>query len=202
MAQWGKSDASSNAVLWAPTSVKLAPTSTNRGNLYGNTTANAFVAGATVGMFAVDANEIAAQGGKAAHSGWVLRTTGQGGRAGRVTEEVLVAGGISTDAEDAVYPDLTIRIVTQPTDLSANSSDDEVATFAVVGATTPTGGTLSYLWQANSGSGFANVAGGTSANLAVNANTAVDGTQYRVVLSATGASNVTSSVATLTITSS
>jgi hypothetical protein len=200
MAQWGKSDASSNAVLWAPTSVKLAPNSSNRDALFGNTTADAFVANVTVGMFAVDSNEIAAQGGKAAHTGWVLRTTGQGGRAGRVAEEVLVAGGITADAEDAVYPDLTIRIVTQPTSLSANATDDEVATFSVVGATTPTGGSLSYLWQANTGSGFANVAGGTSANLAVNANTAANGTGYRVILSATGAANVTSSVATLTIT--
>lgn len=200
MAQWGKSDASSNAVLWAPTSVKLAPNTTNRDALFGNTTADAFLANVTVGMFAVDSNEIAAQGGKAAHTGWVLRTTGQGGRAGRVTQEVLVAGGITADAEDVVYPDLTIRIVTQPTSLSANATDDEVATFSVVGATTPTGGTLSYLWQANTGSGFANVAGGTSANLAVNANTAANGTTYRVILSATGAANLTSSVATLTIT--
>lgn len=57
MSQWGSSDASSNAVLWAPTSVKLAPTSTNRDNLYGNTTADAFVTGEKVGMFAVDKTE-------------------------------------------------------------------------------------------------------------------------------------------------
>ena len=54
MAQWGMSDASSNAVLWAPTSVRLAPTTTNRDNLYGNTTADAFTTGQTVGMFAMD----------------------------------------------------------------------------------------------------------------------------------------------------
>lgn len=54
MAQWGMSDASSNAVLWAPSQVKLTPNTTNRDSLYGNTTADAFVTGATVGMFAVD----------------------------------------------------------------------------------------------------------------------------------------------------
>lgn len=54
MAQWGMSDASSNAVLWAPTSVRLAPTSTNRDDLYGNTTADAFTTGQTIGMFAMD----------------------------------------------------------------------------------------------------------------------------------------------------
>ena len=57
MAQWGSSDASSNSVLWAPTSVRLAANSTNRDNLYGNTTADAFTTGQTVGMFAVDNSE-------------------------------------------------------------------------------------------------------------------------------------------------
>jgi len=57
MAQWGMSDASSNAVLWAPTSVRLAPSTTNRDNLYGNTTADAFTSGQTVGMFAIDNSE-------------------------------------------------------------------------------------------------------------------------------------------------
>jgi hypothetical protein len=44
----------------------------------------------------------------AAHAGWVLRTVGTGGRAGRVQYETLVAmgGGISTDAsDDAILPD-------------------------------------------------------------------------------------------------
>lgn len=40
------------------------------------------------------------------HTGWVLRTVGQGGRAGRIQTEVLVAGGIANDAggDDATYP--------------------------------------------------------------------------------------------------
>ena len=43
----------------------------------------------------------------AAHTGWILRTVGSGGRAGRVQDEVLVAmgGNFSTDSEDTVYPD-------------------------------------------------------------------------------------------------
>ena len=41
------------------------------------------------------------------HAGWVRRTTGSGGRAGRVNQEVLVAmGSITGDqADDTVYPD-------------------------------------------------------------------------------------------------
>lgn len=57
MSQWGSSDASSNAVLWAPTSVKLAPDTTNRDALYGNTTQDAFITGQKVGLFAVDSTE-------------------------------------------------------------------------------------------------------------------------------------------------
>lgn len=44
----------------------------------------------------------------AAHTGWVLRTVGEGGRAGRVQYEVLVAmgGNFSTDgSDDAILPD-------------------------------------------------------------------------------------------------
>lgn len=43
---------------------------------------------------------------KPAHTGWVLRTVGSGGRAGRIQTEVLVAGGISGDAaDDDTYPE-------------------------------------------------------------------------------------------------
>lgn len=43
----------------------------------------------------------------AAHTGWVLRTVGTGGRAGRVQYETLVAmgGSLSTDAEDTILKD-------------------------------------------------------------------------------------------------
>lgn len=43
----------------------------------------------------------------AAHAGWVLRTVGQGGRAGRVQYETLVAmGSLSQDAEDVILKDV------------------------------------------------------------------------------------------------
>lgn len=43
----------------------------------------------------------------AAHTGWVLRTVGEGGRAGRVQYETLVAfgGNFSSDAEDVILKD-------------------------------------------------------------------------------------------------
>lgn len=40
------------------------------------------------------------------HAGWVKKTVGTGGRAGRVTYETLVAAGITTDAaDDIILPD-------------------------------------------------------------------------------------------------
>lgn len=45
-------------------------------------------------------------GHKAAHAGWVLRTVGTGGRAGRVQYETLVAmGSISGDSDDTIFKD-------------------------------------------------------------------------------------------------
>lgn len=60
----------------APTSAVDDKSNTGQ-DQYGNT------------VFGVDANEVAA--GSAAHTGWVRRVEGTGGRAGRVQEEVLVA---------------------------------------------------------------------------------------------------------------
>lgn len=63
-------------------------------------------------VYAVDANEqsIARTNGnpRGAHAGWVLKTEGTGGRAGRVSYETLVAmGSVSGTnvADDADFPD-------------------------------------------------------------------------------------------------
>ena len=59
------------------------------------------------GEAAVAAATISGVAHGAAHAGWVLRTVGQGGRAGRVQYETLVAmgGNLSTDAEDVILKD-------------------------------------------------------------------------------------------------
>jgi len=108
MAQWGSNDQLSDA----PKFVVDAATGDTGQEQYGNT------------VFGVDALEVAA--GTAPAVGWVRRTEGAGGRAGRVQEEALVAlsgatafaSGDATDfantdavataggtADDAVYPD-------------------------------------------------------------------------------------------------
>lgn len=208
MAQWGSNDASSNAVLWSGALVKLAPNSANRDALYGNSTADAFISGATIGVYGVDAAEVEAGGGKVAHTGWVIQTTGSGGRAGRVQTEVLVAGGMSGDGEDVAFPDYVLRFTSQPSNITANSSANQTNSVSVATASRPTGASVSYQWQysTDSGSSWTNASGTgyvnpTTATMTVWANSISNGTQLRVIASATGAANITSSAVTFTVTS-
>jgi hypothetical protein len=57
MSLWGKTDASSNVVAFGPSLVNKTPNTVNRAALFGNTTANAVVNGATIGIFGVAAGE-------------------------------------------------------------------------------------------------------------------------------------------------
>lgn len=91
MASWGKVDQYQDAPLWALASVNKAPTSANMGSagsgkLFNNNTADNLITGITRGLFNYAAGEFPA----GSHQGWVLKTTGSGGRAGRVTGETLV----------------------------------------------------------------------------------------------------------------
>lgn len=206
MSQWGSSDAASNSVIWAPTSVRQAPTRANANLMFGNTTANAYGTGETIGLYGVAAAEVTAGNGKIAHSGWVMRTEGAGGRSGRTFTEVLVAGGISSDAsDDAVLPDYRIVINTQPSGTTANTSAGEDAVFTVVAVTAPTGGTITYNWTYANGDAIqagANVGATTGATLTVNSAVETANVSFKVELSTTGgAANVVSSNAALTITS-
>lgn len=212
MANWGNTDDAANSVLWATTQVKLTPNTDNQANLYTNTTADAFISGLTVGQFGVSGAEAqalrAGANTKVAHAGWVLRTVGSGNRAGRVQNETLVAMKTITGdgSDDAVIPDYKLSITTQPSDASGNSSADEIVTFTVAAASVPSGASLTYKWQVWGGSSFGNItdagaySNSATATLSVLANTASDGEIYRVQVGATGAANVVSSNAVLTVT--
>ena len=91
MASWGKVDQYQDAPLWALASVNLAPISSNMGSagsgkLFNNASADNLITGITRGLFNYAAGEFPA----GSHQGWVLKTTGSGGRSGRVTGETLV----------------------------------------------------------------------------------------------------------------
>lgn len=86
MSMQTSADSAAGAPLWACAMVKLAPTSTNRTNLFEDAVADNFVTGQTIGLFNYADGEVAAG---AAHAGWNLKITGSGGRAGRVQHETL-----------------------------------------------------------------------------------------------------------------
>jgi hypothetical protein len=101
MALWSNIDANTGAPKYVTNYLQVYPTSANINLAYGNTTTSAFITGANVGVFGVDTNEIAntnasSIASRPAHTGWVLRKAGTGGRANRVTTEVLVAMGSMT----------------------------------------------------------------------------------------------------------
>jgi hypothetical protein len=209
MASWGNTDDAANSVFYAPNQFNKTANTTNQTNLFGNTTADAFVTGAKVGQFGVKPDEMqAARAGantKMAHAGWNLRVEGTGGRAGRVSYETLVAmSSISNDAsDDAVLPDYKLSITTQPANDTANTSVGENATFTVVAASAPTGATFTYAWSYANGTAIAtnaNVGNTTQATLTVNSAVQTTNAAFKVAVSATGAATVTSSNATLTIT--
>ena len=212
MSLWNNTDANTSAPIFAPMYVQQAPTQENVDNLYGNTTVDVIVAGETVGLFGVDTNEVSAVGNAAAHAGWILRTTGSGGRAGRVQEETLIAmGSLSSDAsDDSTYPDARLSIVTQPGNRSIIAGGGNTATFTVVIDAAPPSAVLSFAWEVNVGAGFvaatngtpANTtyAGATTASLVVTPTTTEANTAlYRVTVSSPGAVSVTTTNSVLTV---
>ena len=88
MSMQTSADSAAGAPLWACAAAKLAPTSANRTNLFEDATANNFITGITLGLFNYADGEVPAG---AAHAGWNLKTTGSGGRSGRVQYETIVA---------------------------------------------------------------------------------------------------------------
>lgn len=226
MSSWGKNDNAANAPYWAVNStivnaadvkaVAAAPTAANVALLYGNTTSGVYTSGETIGLFAVDAQEALVS--HAQHTGWVLRTTGSGGRANRVQHEVLVALSevIGADGDAQQYANVSITL-TGPDSRSvyANTSNANNVTFTVSPALVGnTSAALTYQWQINSntgGLGWTNVAnntptgmnynGGTSATLYVMpTNIYANNYVVRVVVTAADQGvSATSSNATITI---
>jgi hypothetical protein len=211
---WGNTDTTGNSAIFAPAQVHKAPTAVERGKLYGNTTANGYGTSETVGQFGVSPDEIRAKRAdrlpKPPSAGWVLKQTGQGGRAGRVKYETLVAmhsiaAGGGGD-EDVSFPDFSINLSINPVSTVGDAWDDEIAVFNANAYNTPSGGSLTYKWQKWGGSAFANVDnGGAYSNtatkqLSVLANTvAANAEIYRAGVYQSGATTKYSTNATLTV---
>ena len=172
MSSWGNNDNAANAPYWAVNSTIVknnpsgaTPDSANVAKLYANTTANVYIQDTTIGLFGVDAQESLVT--HASHSGWILKTTGQGGRAGRVQNEVLVAlSTMNSDGDGQIYANVSITLSNPAnTSVTSGAANANSVTFTV----TPTlvGNTaaaLTYQWQVNSGVGaWVNMSNGNNA---------------------------------------
>lgn len=204
MPLWKNTDAAANSVIWAAAQFKTPANTANRAALFGNTTANSFITDQKVGMFGADVTETTVNPA-ITHAGWVIRTEGTGGRAGRIQYETLVAmGSLTVDAEDTVLADARLTLVTQP--ISATRVAPAAATFSVSVSAVPSSVVPTYVWQANTGAGFANLSnagvysGANTPTLSISNSTGLTGVQYRVLALATGANTITSTAATLTVT--
>ena len=214
MSSWGNYDNANSVPFWAAMQVKQRATSDNATALYNNTTPDAYITGETIGVYGVDEQEAAASS-KHGSTGWTLRTTGSGGRAGRVQEEVLVAlSHMYGDGDGQTYANVSITLV-GPSDQSvlSNTAFANVAMFSVTPTLTGnTSATLTYLWQYLNGSTWTNLtsnnstihySGGTTNTLyAMPGTTGASGTIYRCTVTAANQGVVAySSNATITIAS-
>ena len=108
MALWSNTDANTSAPKYVTSYLNVSQSSANINLAYGNTTTSAFITSANVGVFGVDTSEMAntaatSIASRPAHAGWILRTAGTGGRAGRIQVETIVAmGSMIGDAADDV----------------------------------------------------------------------------------------------------
>ena len=106
MSLWKSTDANTSAPLFVLSQLNVEQTQTNMNVAYGNNTTGAFFSGANVGVFGVDTTEQGVAGNpKGGHAGWVIRTVGTGGRAGRTHVETIVAMGSMTGDGGAVAND-------------------------------------------------------------------------------------------------
>lgn len=108
MALWTMTDNANGAPIFANTMLNITQ---NKNELYGNTTLSAAKANVALGIFGVSTAEMAyantadTESDIIPHAGWTLRTQGEGGRAGRVHYEVLVAASSMGDDADTRIDD-------------------------------------------------------------------------------------------------
>jgi hypothetical protein len=149
---------------------------------------------ATLGISADEASNV-----NGTHAGWVLSKSGTGGRSGRTSRETLVAMGSITGDNDSVDPDPVITIDTQP--IAVIVTEPAAATFTVEASVTR-GGTATYQWEVSTdnGTSWTEIEDETDDTLVIDPTAvALNNNEYRVVVSATGATPVTSDEVALTV---
>ena len=167
-------------------------------------------------ILGVDENEIVSSSLEVSHTGWVGVHTyvDNLGNLRRKTEVLVAMSGITTGvasttgiggdaSDDTLLPDTVILITTQPSSVGiATTALPGTANFSVVAATSPVSQAVTYQWQrsTNGGTSYTNVGGATTTAVSVAVTDITpNGYLYRVVLNSTGATEIVSDSATLTV---
>lgn len=219
MPLWKANDSAGNSTIHILSQLNKSANTNNQNTAFSNVTANVFFSGRTDGVFGVDTSEQAASrmqssNGRPQHAGWVLRTVGTGGRAGRVQCETLVAmGSMAGDSENVAFPQFGISITSQPQSFSgSNTANVNLTVSAIASPNTQ----LYYQWQRDGGPGskqFANVAntgvfqsanGNTTttlsiSNTSIGAGQTLNGNVFRVLVSTVGGPILASQNVTITV---
>jgi hypothetical protein len=144
MAQWGNVDNAANSVLWAVAGFNKPANSTNQTAFFGNTTADAYITGETVGLFGADTTETGVTNGSILAfqvvfpgSGYLANTTvtvsGNGTANatafanGRISAVTVIASGNNYSAK----PVVTIAAPSAQT-FNANSAITNATDFIAV----------------------------------------------------------------------
>lgn len=164
MPLWGKTDVASNSAIFATQQVNKTTTTTNRDNLFGNTTMDAFITGERVGQFAANAAEVGTTGGVIA-----LTTVTNPGSGYTANATVTVTGGGGSSGAANGYANATGRIAEVKIS-NAGSSYESNPTIAVAAPPAITFNANTALFK----------------DITFNANTGVNGTTETITSTAHG----------------
>lgn len=144
MPLWGKTDVASNSVIYAPTSVRQAPTRTNANLMFGNTSANGYGTGETIGMFGVDTTEVGIGAGGVAS---IVITSAGSGYTANATVTITGGGGASATANATANTSTGKILIVNIT--AAGSSYETNPTVAIAAPTAITFNALSAVSNTN-----------------------------------------------------
>lgn len=133
MAQWGTTDDAANSVIWAVAGYGKRANSANRDEFFGNTTADGYVTGLTVGQFGVDKNEIAV-----ARTGNVASVTITSAGSGYSANATVTIGGVVTGGGTGATANATANATGRVSvvNITAEGSSFESAPDVVIAAPT------------------------------------------------------------------
>lgn len=107
MSQWKNDDSAANSVLWGVAQYNKTANTVNQTNFYNNTTSGAFVSGAVVGQFGVDATEMGISAGNLA---FAYVTSGGSGYSANAVVTLTFANGTTNATAVNAFANVTAGV--------------------------------------------------------------------------------------------